>query len=58
MTNQIQERVIAIGLRDAQSEFQWMELAELIKAAGAVEVGRVVQPKDKPDPALFIGSGK
>lgn len=52
------ERVILIGLRDGQSEFEWLEFVELVKAAGAMEVGRVIQTKDRPDPALFIGSGK
>jgi GTP-binding protein HflX len=52
------ERAILIGIKDAQSDFKWIEFSELLKAAGALEVGRVVQNKDKPDPALFLGSGK
>ncbi len=34
------------------------ELAELIDTAGADVVERVVQRRDRPDPATYIGSGK
>ena len=34
------------------------ELALLIDTAGADEVGRVVQTRDAPDPATYIGRGK
>ncbi len=34
------------------------ELARLVDTAGADTVDRVVQRRDKPDPATFVGSGK
>ena len=34
------------------------ELAQLVDSAGADVVGRVVQRRDAPDPATFIGRGK
>ena len=34
------------------------ELALLVDTAGADEVGRVVQRRDRPDPATYIGKGK
>jgi GTP-binding protein HflX len=34
------------------------ELALLVDTAGADEVGRVVQRRDAPDPAFYIGKGK
>ncbi|MCC5952557.1 MAG: GTPase HflX [Acidimicrobiia bacterium] len=34
------------------------ELALLVDTAGADEVGRVVQRRDRPDPATYIGQGK
>jgi hypothetical protein len=52
------ERALLIGTKDAQSDFKWIEFVELLKAAGALEVGRVIQNKDELAPALFLGSGK
>ena len=34
------------------------ELAQLVDSAGADVVGRVVQRRDSPDPATFVGRGK
>ena len=34
------------------------ELAQLVDSAGADVVGRVVQRRDSPEPATFIGRGK
>ena len=34
------------------------ELSQLVDTAGADEVGRVVQKRDRPDPATFVGKGK
>jgi len=34
------------------------ELAQLVDTAGADEVARVVQRRDRPDPATYIGKGK
>lgn len=52
------EKAILIGIRDGFTDFKWMEFEELVRAAGACEVGRVVQLREHPDPAYFIGSGK
>jgi GTPase len=57
-----QEQVVLIGIGelrpDSITEYYWVEFTELAKAAGAIEIGRVIQSRDKPDPAFFIGSGK
>lgn len=42
----------------AAVEEQLLELAELARSAGATVVGTEVQRRPRPDPALFIGSGK
>lgn len=34
------------------------ELARLVETAGAVVVGQMVQRRDRPDPATFLGAGK
>jgi len=34
------------------------ELAQLVDTAGADEVARVVQRRDRPDPATYVGKGK
>lgn len=47
------ENAILVGLEDPLDE-----LRELAAAAGAHVVGEVVQHRDRPDPALFIGKGK
>lgn len=57
------ERAILIGLQqpgktEEEIMYDWAEFAELAQTAGAVEVGRMVQARANPDPALFLGSGK
>lgn len=56
------EKAILIGITNPALKSQtagfWAELAELTCSAGGDVVGRVVQPRENPDPALFIGSGK
>jgi GTP-binding protein HflX len=57
------ERIVLVGVA-----FPWTsldrvesdldELAELVDTAGADEAARVVQRRDRPDPATFVGSGK
>ena len=47
------ENAILVGLADPLDE-----LRELATAAGARVVGEVVQHRDRPDRALFIGKGK
>ena len=34
------------------------ELARLAETAGAIEVGRIVQRRQRPDPSTFLGKGK
>jgi GTP-binding protein HflX len=58
-----QERIVLVGV-----VFPWTspdavdadldELALLVDTAGALVVGRVVQRRDRPDPATFVGRGK
>ncbi len=58
-----QERIVLVGV-----VFPWTsadavdadldELALLVDTAGAIVAGRVVQRRDKPDPATFVGRGK
>jgi len=57
------ERIVLVGVL-----FPWTsadavdadldELALLVDTAGAIVVGRVVQRRDRPDPATFVGRGK
>jgi len=46
------------GLARARNEYDWAEFVELVNTAGAIEVGRVIQARENPDPAFLIGSGK
>lgn len=63
LTEQPAERAILAGV-DLDSPHGWRiedsleELAGLAKTAGAVVVGQVIQRRDKPDNALFLGKGK
>jgi GTP-binding protein HflX len=57
------ERIILVGvvlpgLTDAAIDEELDELAQLVDSAGADVVGRVVQRRDAPDPATFVGRGK
>jgi GTPase len=60
------ERAALVGLfnlargasRPIDPEHSLDELAGLAAAAGATVVLRVLQDRDKPDPAMFLGSGK
>jgi GTPase len=57
------ERIILVGvvlpgLTDADVDQGLDELAQLVDSAGADVVGRVVQRRDAPDPATFVGRGK
>ena len=47
------EQAILVGIEEPLDE-----LRELAKAAGARVLDEVVQHRDRPDPALFIGKGK
>ncbi|MBL1067124.1 GTPase HflX [Streptomyces sp. 7-21] len=56
------ERVVLAGVwtsgtvRDAENSLA--ELAALAETAGAIVLDGVIQRRDKPDPATYIGSGK
>lgn len=59
--NEMEERVILVGVssRDGDdTEDSLDELEELVKTAGAVTVGRVIQNRQTIHPGLYIGSGK
>jgi GTP-binding protein HflX len=56
------ERVVLVGVWTEgtadDSENSLAELAALAETAGAVVLDGVIQRRDKPDPATYIGSGK
>jgi GTPase len=56
------ERVVLVGVwtggTAAQAESSMRELAALAETAGSQVMDAVVQRRDKPDPATYIGSGK
>jgi GTP-binding protein HflX len=57
------ERIVLVGVtRTGQSRFDTEasldELALLVDTAGADAIDRVVQQRERPDPATFVGRGK
>lgn len=50
--------LIAVDTGEYDCELSLDELEELAKTAGAEVVGRVWQKRDKPDSALYLGSGR
>jgi GTP-binding protein HflX len=59
----IREKIVLVGVtippdRDEETEASLDELALLVDTAGADEVARVEQRRDRPDPTYFIGKGK
>ena len=50
--------LLAVGSPRRDWENSLEELADLARSAGAAIVGSIVQMRDKPDPALFLGRGK
>ncbi|HSZ35981.1 MAG TPA: GTPase HflX [Acidimicrobiales bacterium] len=50
--------VVFPGLTNEMVDAELDELALLVDSAGADVVGRVVQRRDAPDPATFVGRGK
>jgi GTPase len=57
------EKIVLVGVQfpgisSEQLEHQLDELEQLIDTAGAAVVARVIQRRDSPDPATFLGSGK
>ncbi len=60
---QFRERIVLVGVVTfprglGEVEASLDELALLIDTAGADEVGRMIQARDTPDPATYIGRGK
>src|SRR5262245_39290898 len=59
----IRERIVLVGVTfggatDDDTEASLDELAALVDTAGADEVGRLVQRRDRPDHTWFVGKGK
>lgn len=56
------ERVVLVGVwttgSSAQAEASMVELAALAETAGSEVLEALIQRRDKPDPATYIGSGK
>jgi len=56
------ERVILVGVwtegSDKDAENSMEELAALAQTAGSTVLDALIQRRDKPDPATFVGSGK
>jgi GTPase len=57
------ERIVLVGVTlpghtDDETEASLDELALLIDTAGADEAARLMQRRDHPDPATYLGSGK
>src|SRR5713226_1560340 len=57
------ERAILVGIfhssrERAQAEESLLELGDLAAAADAVVVDNILQERDRPDPAYFVGKGK
>jgi GTP-binding protein HflX len=57
------EKIILVGMtippaRDDETEAHLDELSLLVDTAGADEVARVIQRRDHPDPATYVGKGK
>lgn len=60
-TETIQERVLLIGVRTGEADDtdgSLDELEELVKTAGALTVGRVIQNREVVHPTTYIGKGK
>ena len=58
---ELQEKVILIGVSTSETEdiYQSLkELSELVKTAGALSVGNIIQNREKIHPATYIGKGK
>ncbi len=57
------EKIVLVGVtvppaREEETELHLDELALLVDTAGADEAARVMQRRDHPDPATFVGKGK
>jgi GTPase len=54
----VREKAVLVGVGPGIAEEDLDELAALADSAGAEPVARVVQSRQEPDPATFIGKGK
>ncbi len=57
------ERIVLVGVTttgrsEAETDASLDELALLVDTAGADALERIVQKRDRPDPATFVGQGK
>ena len=57
------EQIVLVGVQlpgasDDQVEANLNELAQLVDTAGADPVDRVIQKREAPDPATYVGKGK
>lgn len=60
-TKQMSERVILVGVQTADgddTQDSLDELEQLAETAGAVSAGRVIQNREQPHPATYLGKGK
>ena len=54
----VRERAVLVGVGPGIAEEDLDELAALAGSAGADPVARLVQSRNEPDPATFVGKGK
>ncbi len=54
----VTERVVLVGVGRGMEESDLDELAALADSAGAEPVARVLQTRQDPDPATYVGKGK
>jgi len=57
----IEERVLLVGVSEQDgddAEDSLVELADLVKTAGAVVVGTLIQKREKIHPGTYVGTGK
>ena len=61
-TEEIQEKVVLVGIDlnndNTDVDACLDELSRLIETAGAVEVGRLIQKRERINPGLYLGTGK
>ena len=56
-----QDRVVIVGTdidKEQKVEETLQELERLVETAGGETVGRIIQRRESPDPATYIGKGK
>ena len=58
---ELEERVILVGVSQgdgSDAEQSLTELEELVKTAGAVTAGKVIQRREQAHPGTYLGKGK